>query len=121
MGGGDDHENVAAGDAFCEVRPRPADREGRIVDEDVELDTAAHGSDDKSGAEDALGFPPLTSASKSASPLALSDPFKLIPPKLMKSFRAVAAGALLEESSCSFLVCSCSTLLESDLISCMKA
>ena len=122
--GGEDQENVAAGELLLEDLPRlfPG-RDGSMVDDDAEFDPLAQGSPPPSMSVllDAPVCPPRTRASKSPSPppLPASRPFDVLgPPKVMNSFRVVAV-ALFAPSSCSLRVCSPSTRADMDLIKAM--
>lgn len=122
--GGVDQENVAAGEALFDVRPRlAAGRDGNIVEEDADACPLAHGSPPSMSPPPDDDGPPLTKASKSLSPPPLVVSKLLtppVPPKLINSFRDVATwDELLAPSSCSFLVCSTSTRLDNDLIKVM--
>lgn len=125
--GGVDHENVAAGEALLDDRVRfTEDREGKIVDEEADVGALAHGSPPSmSPPLDVVWLQPLTSVSKSASPVPFVASRPLVPgrpPKLMSSFRdAATLVALFAPSSWSFLVCSFSTRADRDLMSSMYA
>ena len=118
--GGEDQENVAAGDALFDLERLLDGRDGNIVEDDADAEAFAHGSPPSiSVPPEEPCCPPRTSASKSASPppLVVSNPFVVPgPPKLMNSLRVVAV-APLAPNSCSFRVCSFSTRADMDLIS----
>lgn len=117
--GGVDQEKVAAGDALLE-RPRLFDgRDGKMVDEDADVDALAQGSPPSISVPPELPCcPPRTSASKSVppSPFVVSKPFAVLgPPKVMNSLRVVTV-ALFAPSSWSLRACSTSTLPDIDLM-----
>lgn len=92
--GGVDQENVAAGEALFEDRPRlTPGRDGNTVEEDADACPLAHGSPPSMSPPPDDDGPPLTKASKSPSPPPLAASKLLdppVPPKLMNSFRDVA-------------------------------
>ena len=101
--GGDDQENVAAGDAlFVDLARFVEGLDGRMVDDDAEVEAFAHRSPPSMSVplDEPCGSP-RTSASKPLSPSPLLES-KLLgalkPPKLMNSLRVVAE-ALLAPSS----------------------
>lgn len=119
--GGVDHEKVAgAGEALLDLF---AGREGRTAEEEAEALAEALVHESPPSMSEPLVAPalPRTKASKfvSSPPFVGSKPLDAGgPPKLMNSLRVVAV-VLLAPSSCSFLVCSCSTRDEVDLINVM--
>jgi hypothetical protein len=123
--GGEDHENVAAGDAlFPDLARLMEGRDGNTAEDEAEVDAFAHGSPPSMSVPPVdPGGPPRTRASKSVppSPLLESNPLAAGgPPKLINSLRDVAV-ALLAPSSCSFRVCSFSTRADMDLMSIIYA
>lgn len=121
--GGVDHEKAAAGEGCWERERGFGGRvwEGRVVDEDAVLDVAEDQESLIISVEESC--PPRTSASKLvSSPLVASVPFApSTAPKLMKSFEPAVVAVLLEESSCSLRVCSCSMREERVLMRAMYA
>lgn len=119
--GGVDHEKVAgAGEALLDLF---AGRDDRAAEDEAEVlaEALAHGSPPSMSEPPVALALPRTKASKlvSSPPFVVSKPFDAGgPPKLMNSLRVVAV-VLLAPSSCNFLVCSCSTRNEVDLINVM--
>lgn len=110
--GGVDQEKAAVGVDF--LLPEVGDVSGAFVT------TLSHPA--SMGLAGAPLGPPLTRDSKSVSvaPFASKDAPATGPKDMKSSFRADPLASP-PDSSCSFLVCSSSTLLESDLMSSMKA
>jgi hypothetical protein len=118
MGGGVDHENVAAGDALFDVRFD--DLFGRIVLEAADDDVFAHEFPPSISVPPTEEGPlsPRTRASKSVSPplpfVSRFEPGR--PSNDMKSFREAETVLLLAPNSCNFLVWSFSTFVETVLM-----
>ena len=119
--GGLDQENVAAGEALFEDRPRLlAGRDGSIVDEDADDGAFAHELPPSISVPNEAPFSPRTRASKSVSPFPFAASRPSAPPmlpKLMKSLReADTVVALFAPSSWSLRIWSVSMRVETVLM-----